>query len=254
MLLVSLTFTTKGIHMTNAVTKQRLQKLESEITKAAEEIQRNGIEIGKRLIEIRDDELWKAEYDSFTAYLKDKSEELVQCNTGQATHLIRAAEVHRRLPTRTIDRSSQLQPTHYAEIARLAPEKPKDEGRGMEKDFSKLRKGDVDRVLKTAEKIAKERTKGKRTEPSVRDMREAVDRDLGIDRKAEAKKKREQDEREQQIDLSDYLRERSGTIDGIHDNLSSVPAEMWDALQEQNPEVVERFTASLERLLGFMRG
>jgi len=124
----------------------------------------------------------------------------------------------------------------------------------MEKDFSKLRKGDVDRVLKTAEKIAKERTKGKRTEPSVRDMREAVDRDLGIDRKAEAKKKREQDEREQQIDLSDYLRERSGTIDGIHDNLSSVPAEMWDALQEQNPEVVERFTASLERLLGFMRG
>lgn len=238
--------------MTQQVTsRQRLNDLEFEIKKAAEEIQRNGLAIGKRLIEIRDDELWKAEYDSFTAYLKDKSEELVQCNTGQAAHLIRAAEVHRRLPTRTIDRSSQLQPTHYAEIARLAPEKPKDEGRGMEKDFSKLRKGDVDRVLKSADKIAREQGK---ESPSVRDVREAVDRDLGFDRAAEAKKKREQAEKNQQIDLSDYLRERSGTIEGIHNNLSSVPAEMWDALQEQNPEVVERFTASLERLLDFMRG
>jgi hypothetical protein len=236
--------------MTKAVTKQRLQKLESEIKKAAEEIQRNGIEIGKRLIEIRDDELWKADYDSFTAYLKEHSERLVGCTMSHSRGLIKAAEVAKKVPRNKVDLLTK--PTHLQEIARLAPEKPREgsEGRG-EKDFSKLRKGDVDRVLKDADKIAKEQGK---ESPSVRDVREAVDRDLGIDRKAEAKKKREQEERKQQIDLSDYLRERSGTIEGIHDNLSSVPAEMWDALQEQNPEVVERFTASLERLLDFMRG
>ena len=236
--------------MTNAVTKQRLQKLESEITKAAEEIQRNGIEIGKRLIEIRDDELWTDDYDSFPAYLRAKSIDLVELSESHSRRLIRAAEVSKRLPSRIAD--DQTLPTvHLEEIARLAPIKKATDSDRNVADFDNLRKGDIDRVWKTAEKIAKE--KGKSVLSSSH-IREAVDRDLGIDRKADAKKKREQQEREQQIDLSDYLRERSGTIEGIHDNLSSVPAEMWDALQEQNPEVVERFVASLERLLGFMRG
>lgn len=239
--------------MTKAVTKQRLQKLENEIKKAAEEIQRNGIEIGKRLIEIRDNELWKDDYDSWSAYLKDRSEYLVGKSNAHAKTLIETALIARKMPVDYLT-SNNLSTSSVTELRRLAPTvdaKDKDSSTKPEKDFNKIRKGDIDRVLKTANKIAKDQGKDS---PSVRDVREAVDRDLGIDRKAEAKKKREQEEREQQIDLSDYLRERSGTIEGIHDNLSSVPAQMWDALQEQNSEVVERFTASLERLLDFMRG
>jgi hypothetical protein len=131
--------------------KQRLRTLENEIRKAAEEIQRNGLAIGRWLCEIRDDELWEEEYDSWSAYLRGVAEELVGKSFAQATSLIRAAEVERRIPANiSLDVKTSLEPSHLTELGRLAPNVGRTDGPGAEKDYSRLRSQDIARVLKSA--------------------------------------------------------------------------------------------------------
>ena len=246
-----------------AIAKRTRKQIELHISKCAESIQKNGLEIGRDLIEIRDEELWSDEYDSWNQYLKQRASELVGKSFGQSEHLIRAAEVEKRLPapTRSIDRSS-LEPTHLAEISRLAPSKPKDDGRGMEKDYSKLRKQDVTRVLKAAG-----------PGPSVRDIREAVDNELGIDRAKERAKKQKQAELERQRiaakareraeaererelakrELGNYLTDLSVRLREAIKNLSKVPAEGWEELETTKPGLCELVAQAADELSTFMR-
>ena len=158
----------------------RLHELESKIRKAAEQIQKNGLEIGRYLCEIRDEELWRSEFESWNKYLQKRAGDLVGKSFAQAAYLIRAAEVAKRLPS-NINDNIALTASHLKEIARLAP-KDEESNSGTALDYSKLRKSDVARVLKTAAEIAKERQEsGRKTkssgEVSVRDNQNAVDQD-----------------------------------------------------------------------------
>src|SRR5262245_56954937 len=131
--------------------KQRLRTLENQIRTAAEEIQKNGLEIGRWLCEIRDDELWTGDYASWNEYLKAMADELAGKSFAQASALIRAAEIEKRLPGDiSLDVKTNLGPSHLSEIGRLAPTVGKDGERGAEKDYSRLRKQDVARVLRAA--------------------------------------------------------------------------------------------------------
>lgn len=225
--------------------KQRLRPLENNIRKAAEQIQKNGLEIGRCLCEIRDDELWReADFESWNQYLKERAGELVGKSFAEAVTCIKAAEVAKRLPT-TMPGHSSLGRKHLLEISRLAPQKPKDDGRGMEKDYSRLRKKDVERVLKTATKIAGNGA------PSVRDVRKAVDQDLGIDRTAKAAATKEQ--REAGIDLADYLRQSLGRIQGITSNLAKVSGDTWELLEESHPKLATRVAEACDELAELLR-
>ena len=78
--------------------KERLRTLENQIRTAAGEIQKKGLEIGRWLCEIRDDELWTEEYHSWSEYLRAMTGELVGKSFSYAAKLIQAAEVAKRLP------------------------------------------------------------------------------------------------------------------------------------------------------------
>jgi len=230
------------------VIKRTRKQIEAHIKTCAESIQKNGLEIGRDLIEIRDEYLWKDEYDSWSDYLKRMANELVGKSWSSGIKLIQAAEVANRVPTR-FNVESSLAPNAFAEMARLAPQKPKSDGRGMEKDYSKLLKKDVERVLKNAVVISGSEA------PSVRDIRKAVDADLGIDRTAKAKETKQvaTDERDKRNELPNYLREKKGTIEGITANLAKVPADGWTQLEKSHPKLAEQFAAACDTLAELLR-
>lgn len=223
--------------------KQRLRTLENHIRKAAEEIQKNGLEIGRDLCEIRDDELWADDHGSWNQYLKERAGELVGRSFENCIRYIQAAEIEKRLPS-SVD-TCQLKHRHLSELNRLVPDKQKDKGAGREKDYSRLRKQDVARVLKTATQLSGGET------PSVRDVRKAVDQELGIDRAAKAERTKE--ERDAGIELEDYLRQCLGRIQGITNNLAKVPGESWKLLERSDPGLATRVAKACDQLAELLR-
>jgi hypothetical protein len=126
------------------VRKQRLRTLENQIRLAAEQIEKNGLEIGRYLCEIRDDELWQGEADSWNQYLKQNVAELVKKSFTQAKALIQAAEIEKRIPESIRpDVRPNLGASHIAELGRLAPTVGKKDEPGAEKDYSRIRPQDV---------------------------------------------------------------------------------------------------------------
>ena len=183
------------------------------------------------------------EYGSWNQYLKERAGELVGKSFVQSVMLIRAAEIAKRLPS-TSKMDDHLTPSHFVEIGRLAPDKGKETG-GKEKDYSALKKQDVARVLKTATQLAGGDA------PSVRDVRRAVDQELGIDRAAKAERTKEQ--HNQGINLEDYLRSVLGRIEGITNNLAKVPGESWTLLEESAPGLVTRVAVACDELAELLR-
>ena len=230
---------------------QRLRTLENKIRKAAEEIQKNGLEIGRDLCEIRDNDLWQGESTSWNQYLKERAEELVGKSFAQAKSLIQAAEVSRQV--QEVGLTSSLPASALREIGRLAPTSGKKvSGGGAEKEYAKIKKQDVARVLKNATALAGGNA------PSVRDVRKAVDQEIGKDRKAEAKSQaaeraKEQAELDKQFELPNYLRTRCGFVEGITMNLTKVPAESWRLLEESDPDLATRFAEVCETLAALLR-
>jgi len=224
--------------------KQRLRTLENDIRKRAEDIQRNGLEIGRALCEIRDEELWADEYGSWNQYLKERAEELVGKSFAQSAALIRSAEIAKRLPSSMSDHTKDLGATHFQELGRLAPDDPK--SRGTTKDYSRLRKPDVARVIKRASTYAKP---GK--PPSVRDIRKAVDEDLGVNRASKAKETARK--RDALPRIEDYLRSQIGMIEAITRHLAKVPADGWELLEESDPGLAERLAAACDELAALLR-
>ena len=193
--------------------------------------------------DVRDDELWADEFPSWPEYLKERAQELVGKSFGRAQFLIDMTEVAERIPVAAISSvAAEFTPEHLKEIKRLAPDS-KDDAR--KKDLGKLRKADVARVLKSATEIAGDKP------PSVRDVRKAVDQELGIDRAAKAEKTKE--ERNAGIELADYLRQCIGRIEGITNNLRKVPGESWTLLEETEPDLAGRLATVCESLAGLMR-
>lgn len=222
--------------------KQRLRTLENHIRKCAEDIQKSGLEIGRDLCEIRDDELWVDEYGSWNQYLKERAGELVGKSFANCKLLIQSAEIGKRLPS---GNTCDLKYRHLTELNRLVPDKQKDDGPGREKDYSRLRKQDVARVLKTATELAGGES------PSVRDVRKAVDAELGIDRTSKAAETKERSEAG--IDLEEYLRQCEGRILGITKNLAKVPGESWKLLEESDPGLATRVAEACDELAELLR-
>lgn len=229
--------------------KQRLRTLESNIRKLAEQIQKNGLEIGRELIEIREEELWKGSHESWSQYLKEMAEDLVGKTFGWSQALIQAAEIQKRIPQSiSHDVMTNLNASHLHELGRLAPVVGKSGERGAEKDYSRIRTPDIARVLKRATEIAKEESPSKET-PSVRDVRKAVDIELGIDRT----KKSEPVEEDNGIDLPVYLRQKIGQIEGIIELLSDVPADGWKQLDKSDPQLAKRLATACDQLAELLR-
>jgi len=225
--------------------KQRLRTLENNIRKCADSIQTNGLEVGRDLIKIRDEELWRESPDqSWNEYLKKTAGELVGKSPSRAAILIQAAEIAKRLPESRSTGNSRLTLKQLKEVGRLAPDKPKVTG-GRGKDYSKLKKQDVARVLKNAEKLSGSE------KPSARHIRRAVDTDLGVDRAAKAKATKAK--RDRGIDLHDYIQRTIGTIEGATELFSDVPADGWTLLAESHPNLAERLAAACDELAGLLR-
>lgn len=224
--------------------KQRLRTLEKDIRERAETITKNGLQIGRYLIEIRDDQLWLEDgYESWNQYLTEHAEDLIGHTSRHATNLIASAEIETRIPQR-IKEDVFPNPTasHLQEIKRLVPATGKQNGeRGKEKDYSKLKKQDVGRVLKRATELAGDAA------PSVRDVRKAVDVELGIDRS------KPKPPPQPQIDLDVYLRGIADHVESAQKSLSSLTAEMWQQLDQSAPLLVARVAAGCDSLAEFLR-
>ena len=244
------------------LTKRSRKQIEKHITTCAESIQSNGLEIGRALIEIRDEELWADEFESWNQYLKERAAELVGRSFAQSANLIKAAEIEKRIPQKAVLTSRQLPASALSELGRLAPN-TSGNASGVEKDYSKLRKQDVARVIKSAG-----------PDPSVRDIRAAVDDELGIDRaKQRAEKKRDDEKKREAIsdkerkrrqaelereeakrELGNYLTDLSIRLREATKNLSKVPGEGWEELQASKPGLCKLVAQAADDLSNFMRG
>ena len=216
--------------------EQRLHTLEDDIRQKAESIRQNGLEIGRLLIEIRDNELWRDNFDSWNQYLKVMAEELVGKSFTHSAKLIQAAEVSQKLSDNGLAGETTLTAKHLTELARLAPTAAKpDGGAGTAKDYSSLRKQDVARVLKRAVEFAESET------PSVRDIRQAVDEDLGIDRVAEAKRRKELFDADRleirEPMLSVYVSQIISRIESATEDLEKIEPHAWESLKKPHADL-----------------
>jgi hypothetical protein len=231
--------------------KQRLRTLENQIREAAENIQTSGLAIGRWLCEIRDEELWKDEHASWNEYLKVCADELVGKTFSQSALFIRAAEISERIPAGiSSDVRTNLTASHLNELGRLVPTVGKDDERGAEKDYSRLRKQDVARVLKAAAEFAEGET------VSVRDIRRAVDEELGVDRSKQAKdtkqqREKEDEERQQEQEeaatperrLEDLLWELKQYTEGLRAMVAEIGTAEWKRWKANNQILIKRLIA-----------
>jgi hypothetical protein len=167
---------------------------------------------------------------------------------GQAAGLIRAAEVDRKMPARiSSDVRTNLGPSHLNELARLAPNVGHSDSPGVEKDYSRIRATDIERVLKAAAGLTDDGS------VSVRVLRKAVDADLGIDRTEKAKETRERREAEAHPDLLPYLRDMAGRLEADLKHLQGVPESGWKRLAESNPETIRCLVEACSALADLLR-
>lgn len=230
---------------------QRLRQLESHIRKCAEAVNKNGLDIGKDLIAIRDEELWKTDgYASWNQYLKANAEKLIGQGFRSAARLIGIAEVKNRISDNVV---TNLQQSHLEQIGRLVPSKGKDGEKGKEKDYSQLKSVDVDRVVKKAEEIGG----GKVT---TRSLAKAVDEDLGIAeqrRQEREERKQESEERKRMRDewneLSNVLARTKRDLQYLLRDLQKVSAEGWELLAKNKPTACESLAAVCDELAVLLR-
>jgi hypothetical protein len=238
--------------MNKALTMKRTRKqIEAHISKCAESIQKNGLEIGRDLIEIRDEELWADEYDSWNQYLKERATELVGKTWAASAKLIQCAEIVNKMPSSINVYTDSLDASHIRELGRIAPNDGTD---GTSKDYSKLKKKDVERVLRNA--------KQDNGSVSVRSIRDAVDKELGIDRanQAQQTKKQRQQELKEKLEALDkerelhrYLGRETDHIRQVISTLEEVSVAGWEWLGEHKPGVAERLAKACDDLAEFLR-
>jgi hypothetical protein len=237
--------------MTTALSNaRRLQKLEDEIRQDAGQVEQAAVRIGLRLIEIRDCELWKPAYSSWDQYLKTRAKELIQKSFSQAARLIRAAEVSRKLPENlSSSDGTELRTGHLDELARLAPNVGQGNGLGVQKDYSRIDRKAVERVLKEAKSAAGDKP------PSVADVHDAVDKELGIDRAAASRAGKEAAEKTRYESdhpvLHEWLRSMTGRLEAQVERLedeNDLNDDAWKQLCISYPATVEGFIEVADRV------
>jgi hypothetical protein len=252
--------------------KERLRTLEAQLREDYEAFVRTGF----ALKEIRDDHLYEeAGFDSWERYLKDRVGDEFGIERRQAFNLIAFAQIRLRLPDPP-DLCSVLhkpgsdlpngappeKPPEWSqravlEFRRLAP---KAEGvNGQPYDLDKLHKGDVERVAgKVIQHCQKENVK--LTAPVVRKF---VDKDLGIDRVAQAaetRQKREEQDREmdrqreerEHPDISQHLIDRflkdGREAERVRDLVKEIGEEAWGRWKYDHRGLIVQVLAGMTTL------
>jgi hypothetical protein len=234
---------------------QRTDTLENVLREGDETEVQTILKTGLALKELRDDHLFKERgFATWDAYLNGRVREQFGIRRRQAYTRIACAEVHLKLPDAScsaLHDNGGLTQRVLMQLARLAPKSEEHEQR---RDFDKLVKDDLQRVVKKAVEHC-EKQAIKLTEFIVQKF---VDEDLGVDRAAKAKETREKRERESHPDLRQYILDLTATIDVSRQKLETVSldygADAWKQFNERSPKVVERLATACQSLIELMRG
>ncbi len=225
--------------------KQRLRTLEKSIRGTMEQF----VETGNALKEIRDEELYREDgFETWDAYLKNRVGEDFGIEKSHVYRLITAATIRPKLPDPKSlpnlgkDQPAEWKPSVVKEFERLAP--IDEEKHGQPRDLSRLRQQDLHRVAKAAVELAKQ--KGKSLTAAI--AREAVNNELGIERKPI-----ERVPEPTGIDLPVYLTQKIGQIEGIIELLADVPADGWKLLDKLHPQLVKRLATVCDQLAELLR-
>jgi len=232
-----------------ATRKQRLRTLENQIRKNYEQF----VHTGFALKEIRDDELYKEDgFDTWEQYLKDRVGEQFGIERTQAFQLILCAQVRPKLPaplSAAPDNDDGKKPewtqSVVKEFARLAP---KADAKGAPYDIDRLKKNDVERVANKAIKHCEE--KGVKLTSAV--VKRFVDQDLGIPEQ-KAKVKAETAKKQTDPNLHVYMRDYTGSIEGMREALEAIPRGGWKWLREEHPGLIKRLVKACDSLASFLR-
>lgn len=233
--------------------KKTLEQIESHIRVCANQIHKNGLEIGQGLIEIRDNEMWKggAGYNSWDQYLKAMAQDLIGQTPQNALLLMRSVQVKNAISN--IDVTDGLGSTHLIQIGRLAPNVGRGRDSGVEKNYSAIKDVDVRRVIESA----KEKGDGK---VSVRSLKAAVDADIGVDKQRKADRERAKKEKEERKRMQGEWNELSNVLDRMNRDLQrllrdlvKVSPEGWTLLADHRPKAAKSLAETCEELAGLLR-
>tara|TARA_Y100000310_G_C20615798_1_gene780540 strand:+ start:557 stop:1249 length:693 start_codon:yes stop_codon:yes gene_type:complete len=228
-----------------ATRKQRLRTLENDIRNDVRTFESKGLAIGERLIQIREEELYLEDgWESWNQYLTQHVTELIGLSDTHAKRLIVTGEVNRKLPESSP--ISGLGTYHLEELGRLAPKMPNSGSAVNTKDYSRINKPAIARVLKRADE-ATDDDKG----PTIAQIRKEVDVELGIDRTAKIKKTKAK--RDQLPEFEDWLESKISLVEIWIKYLSEVPAEGWTELEISDPGLAKRFAEVCENLAQLLR-
>jgi hypothetical protein len=117
----------------------------------------------------------------------------------------------------------------------------------VQKDYSRLNRRDVERVLKNAAGQAGGEM------PTVAQVQKFVDEELGVDRAAQAKETKRQREEAATPELDKYLMDLTGIVEADTKKLRTVPEDGWNLLARDKPWTINRLLAACEGLADFLR-
>jgi hypothetical protein len=215
--------------------KQRLAELERQIVKGYKAFLRTG----EALLEIRDDELYRAgPFATWEEYLRDQVVDVFGIEARQARNLILCVQVRKKLGNRqhaADETSGEYSQRVLLEYARLAPRKEDEPGRPY--DVDKLDEYDLARVRSRVAGLHTRFDRVRHDQISAAYVREVVDQELGIDRESTAReKKRKRGEAEARKlgtllaeghNLETLLKSLRACVGDAQAKLVAVPAEAW---------------------------
>jgi hypothetical protein len=247
--------------------KERLRALEGRLREKREVM----FEIGAILLEIRADELYKADgFDSWESYLKDRIRQEFGVERAQAYNLIACAQIRQKLPeppgvSTAVDTPPRWSQKAVLEFGRLAPQNKNADG--QPRDYGRLDRRDCQRV---AEKVAGHCAQtGEQPTASV--VRKFVNEELGINPPAKAAetRRRNQEAYEQhkafmnatEVPVTDDDR---GILPGrvtryltalkeVREELGPINDDAWTLFGKENAYLVRLFAEEVGRLADIAR-
>jgi hypothetical protein len=222
----------------SAFRKECLEKLEDGIRRGMEDV-------GSKLIQIRDDELYEeAGFPTWDRYLTKRVGEQFGIERAQAYNLIACAQVRGKLAeisSSTLDERKGWSQRELLELARLAPVS---DAHGQPRDLDNL---DPDVLGRVVRKVLRhcEKEGVKHTSALVRRF---VDEKLGIDRTAPSREVGGRHEEEAQPELGQLLAQDTDRLEVVKKELATPGENCWEQLRKDRPELVERFCVVCDEL------
>jgi hypothetical protein len=238
----------------------RLEELEKTVREGYEQY----IKTGLALKEIRDCKLWRAAgCRNWTDYLKTRAYEAFGIERKEVFRMIQAAVIRLKLPeieniVPNCDNieNQQWKPAVIREFARLAS--VKEDEPGKPRDVDSLTKPYLKKVATRVFEEAQQT--GKPLSQAI--VRNVVDKELGIDRVAEAEKTREAtkelEEEYQRLrtpQLDDYLLNKKYEIRKIKRRLMELDDQddVWKFLEKDSPFLTNDLLKELDELSEYIR-